>query len=571
MFIIKVKYIVRAVMEIKFLNLDKFQQIGKKSEDTLYFIFDTTWNDFGNFMRYDIFLEGSINFNSRYRILVLDSNNNFIDENKLLNISDISDFNTKKFNFWGFADTLDFYDNLGKKFNSKKLKVILDELHDVTLTGIDELQKNLKKGSNNCDFQNPFAVNFETKEEELIDNGLLRYGYDTFELAEFCKKIKIPFECLISKELNDKDLTNFKNYFKKFINGEYRDDINTTNVIKEFICRLENVDNFLSLFKEDEIVNFVGMIISDTNYYLKISALAPRNLGSSDQSLIEKICDIQEILRVKEAPEGLGQYTSLETLDYTLPKAILNSEKDRELNSAKSNEEDCPSIRLTNGNQLNDPMEGKVLFSVLGIDSVEYENTMNYLASATKVRDNLPMWKQYGDDARGVFTVFDRTFCEDLVKHNYIYKICYLDPNTESVSFADSKSEEESKINEDIQSLKKMIKAEKENPTTLLKWSRYMDNLKFLFKKSEYKYEEEYRILVNQQNLSKIEPEHIDGINFGYKLYTYIYKDGDCRLPMKYSEIIVGPKSLNNINYIAEYIKFLDKNITVTSSEINYR
>lgn len=101
-------------MEIKFLNLDKFQQIGKKSEDTLYFIFDTTWNDFGNFMRYDIFLEGSINFNSRYRILVLDSNNNFIDENKLLNISDISDFNTKKFNFWGFADTLDFYDNLGK-------------------------------------------------------------------------------------------------------------------------------------------------------------------------------------------------------------------------------------------------------------------------------------------------------------------------------------------------------------------------------------------------------------------------------------------------------------------------
>lgn len=116
-----------------------------------------------------------------------------------------------------------------------------------------------------------------------------------------------------------------------------------------------------------------------------------------------------------------------------------------------------------------------------------------------------------------------------------------------------------------------MIKAEKENPTTLLKWSRYMDNLKFLFKKSEYKYEEEYRILVNQQNLSKIEPEHIDGINFGYKLYTYIYKDGDCRLPMKYSEIIVGPKSLNNINYIAEYIKFLDKNITVTSSEINYR
>lgn len=240
-----------------------------------------------------------------------------------------------------------------------------------------------------------------------------------------------------------------------------------------------------------------------------------------------------------------------------------------------SNDKFCPSVRLTNGNQLNDPMEGKVLFSVLGIDSVEYENTMNYLASATIAKDNLPMWKQYGDDATGIFTVFDSEFCEELINHNYIFKICYLDPETGKVTVANSSPEETNRIEEDIKFLKHRIKDKKadskDNSSILQKWSRYMDNLKFLFKKSEYSYEKEYRILVNQQNFSKIEPNIMNGKILGYRLYTYIYEEDEKKLPVKYNEIMIGPKSIKDINYIAEYIKLLDKNIKVTSSKINYR
>lgn len=558
-------------MKQKFINYKDYSS-EDVNENTAYFVFDPNWNDYGNSMRYNVFLKDCI-CNKGYRILVLDENYDFVNENSLLEIKSVEDLKEKGYKFWGFAEDLDFYDNLGKKYDSKNIKLFLQTMNDITIikNGIDDLENidKMKSESESVYF------NFDTKKSELIDYGLLRVGEDTYDLARFCNKINIKFECLVSNEESGKDKKEFEKFFRKFINGEYRKDTSTTKKIKQIICRLKSVDDFLSSYTDDEIVKFVGMIISDTNYYLEISKLAPKKLGEPDQEIIEKICDIQEILRVKETPDCLGQYTSLGTLDFILSKSIFDSRKECKAETLMSNDKFCPSVRLTNGNQLNDPMEGKVLFSVLGIDSVEYENTMNYLASATIAKDNLPMWKQYGDDATGIFTVFDSEFCEELINHNYIFKICYLDPETGKVTVANSSPEETNRIEDDIKFLKHRIKDKKadskDNSSILQKWSRYMDNLKFLFKKSEYSYEKEYRILVNQQNFSKIEPNIMNGKILGYRLYTYIYEEDEKKLPVKYNEIMIGPKSIKDINYIAEYIKLLDKNIKVTSSKINYR
>ena len=47
-------------------------------------------------------------------------------------------------------------------------------------------------------------------------------------------------------------------------------------------------------------------------------------------------------------------------------------------------------------------------------------------------------------------------------------------------------------------------------------------------------------------------------------LYTYIEKE------LKYSKIKLGPKC-DDIDFVAPYIKYVDRNIEVTKSQISYR
>lgn len=539
--------------------------------DTIYFCFNPNWNDFGIHLSYGFYLKDIIDAELGYRFLILDRNNKFVDETEVLDICTLEDLKARHYHFWGFSENLQLYDLLGKKYGSQKLERILKDIHDITVIkdGIESINISDDYDNNITHF---FSVT-RTPKQRLIDFGLLRFGNGLYNLVQFCKKIAIDFVKLVSREEKGIDNKEFIEYFNKFINGQYTKDVDITEYIKEITCRLKSVDEFLANLKQEDIVKFVGVIISDTNYYLDISKMAPNVLGKQDLDIIERICDIQEILGVKEVPDNLGQYTSLGTLEYLLP--ILKNKCDSNLKKDDI-EDTIPSIRLTNGNQLNDPMEGRVLFSYLGIESDRYESTMNYLASATISKDNLPMWKQYGEDAKGIFLIFDKkSFSNKLINMRCIFKICYLDPNDEEVKIADSEENQRIRIKEDLKFIKNKIAdlcegSKEDNSETLQKWSRYMDNLKFLFKKSEYSYENEYRILLNQQDLKKIIPQRIEGKNFGYKLFTYIYED-DVKLLAKFNEIMIGPKSIKDMNYIAEYINYCDKSIKVTASKINYR
>lgn len=578
-------------MNYKFSNENIFQP----DEDTIYFIFDN-WNDYGNCMLYRIFLKDWDFYDTGYRILVVDNNFKFHDETKLQGISSFSDL--REYKFLGFSTNLEFYDSLAQKIGSEKLNDFLKTTHDITINKekLECIGKKLQKELS----ENPLYQKFDNEKEELIDNGLIREGDKPYKLANFCNKVGINFSKLVANELEAEEAPKFNNYFKRFINNEYMGDDEEYIEIKEFVYRLKDVNNFISGLDESDFVKFVSIIMDDTNYYQDISEKVPKLLEESDsdieddKKIFRNVLLIQDILRINEIPEHLGQYTSLATLEYLLPISKENSNIDSKIKSS-TKEKSIPSLRLTNGNQLNDPMEGKVLFSYLDIDTNEYESTNNYLASATPVKDNLPLWKQYGDNAKGVFTIFDsKSFCDSLIKKHCIYKICYLNPKNGDV-FLPYPTSENKKTSEDSENdleklfekypedeirnylkeiktiMQKKLQTNENNSKTLQKWRKYMDILKFLFKKVDYQYEDEYRILVNQQDLTKIEYQKIDNIPWGYKMHTYLYDEKGNKLPLTFKEIMVGPKSIQDLNYIAEIIKYCDKNITITTSKIQYR
>lgn len=578
-------------MNYKFSN----ENIYQPDEDTIYFIFNN-WNDYGNCMLYSIFLKDWDFYDTGYRILVVDNNFKFQDETKLQGISSFSDLSEYK--FLGFSTNLEFYDSLAQKIGSEKLNDFLETTHDITINK-EKLEYIEKKLQNELS-ENPFYQKFDNEKEELIDNGLIREGDKPYNLANFCNKIGINFSELVANKLEAKNAPKFYNYFKRFINNEYMGDDEEYIEIKEIIYRLKNVNKFISDLEESDFVKFVSIIMDDTNYYQVISEKVPKLLEESDsdieddKKIFRNVLRIQDILRINDIPEHLGQYTSLATLEYLLPISKENSDSNGKIKPS-TKEKSIPSLRLTNGNQLNDPMEGKVLFSYLDIDTNEYESTNNYLASTTPVKDNLPLWKQYGDNAKGVFTIFDsKSFCDSLIKKHCIYKICYLNPKNGDVFLPYSTSENnktseeseddlekcfekdpEDEIRNSLKEIKtimqKKLQTNENNSKILQKWRKYMDILKFLFKKVDYQYEDEYRILVNQQDLTKIEYQKIDNIPWGYKMHTYLYDEKGNKLPLKFKEIMVGPKSIQDLNYIAEIIKYCDKNITITTSKIQYR
>lgn len=551
---------------------------SQPEKDTIYFIFDN-WNDYGNCMMYGVSVEGCMLDDPWYKILVVDNKYEFQDETKLQKegISSISDLD--RYKFLGFSSSLKLYDSLAQKIGFEKFHEFLETTHDITINKkcLKKFEEKLKSKTN----ASTFYQNFDTEKNELIDKGLFRTGDDPYKLANFCEKIGVDFPRLIANEIEAKEAPKFNTYFKRFINNEYMGDDEEYIEIREFVYRLKDVNKFISDLEESDFVKFVSIIMDDTNYYQAISGKVPKLLEGSDsdieddKEIFRNVLLIQDILRINEIPEHLGQYTSLATLEYLLPISKENSDSNSKIKSS-TKEKSIPSLRLTNGNQLNDPMEGKVLFSYLDIDTSEYESTNNYLASTTPVKDNLPLWKQYGDNAKGVFTIFDsESFCDSLIKKHCIYRICYLNPKNGDVFLSDSSKSDENKIKELLEEIKdimsKKLKTNGNNSRTLQKWRKYMDILKFLFKNIDYQYEDEYRILVSQPELTKIEYQKTDNMPWGYKMYTYLYDGKENKLPLNFKEIMIGPKSIQDLNYIAEIIKYCDKNITITTSKIQYR
>ena len=589
-------------------NYESYKESAKSNKDEFknrFVLFYTTWNDVGF-----------------YTLLVV---RNFYEDpegKKLGNIRichddlkiDNYDKEAREIRYFLEKDheskgKIDITDKLGKEYISiadsylyDKLKEILidDEAVIEFLSRLNEISTitdntKIERVENEDWYKNSFIREEEnrkivdfTKYKNDIDIKDNSY-YVLKKLPEYFDKIKNNIAKLYdwalkyylsieeAKQVFDIIKLNYNEKIKQMIkelsNEERKQasDFIKINYTKE----IEQMREFLKKFK-DRYVEYSGFIKE-----IKMLLI----IDPEDYIII---IDIRHALKVKKNElENLeiGHYTRLDTIK------ILIKKKNNANETNENNEDKGAYLRLTNGRQMNDPLEGKILLDyILDNNNLDKDLTLKkwdptywYISSATTETDSLPMWKQYGGDSEGGMLVYDKDYLQLITKNEDvgIYRVCYMDVVKNEIKKIFSKSfekDEIKKLEDNINHLKNKIKELKENIESLegkLKKTEKTEKLElyismlsdiaFLFKKYDYAYENEYRIVVNRAyNEDKIEEQVNPNYIFPF-LYTYL-KDTE----LKYSKLILGPKAID-IDYIAPYINYCDKDIEIERSSISYR
>ena len=449
-------------------------------------------------------------------------------------------------------------------------------------------------------FDNLKRVDLEKNLIEVIDVIFKNFNPKLFEIIDFWY-----FEL-------DEMVSIFKNEHLEKINNYYFNNPQSNYVEKylDFVSRHfdDVIKNSIDVVRKIEEENDSDIILNKAikliekydNDYLNEKS-DPEFIQSSEANQLLKQADkiiyyIRSKLTVdaNELKEigSLGHYTKIDTLTNFLIKADWKNENNSETQP--------PFLRLTNLKQLNDPMEGRVIYDYLGIDNTffkQYQTSNVFISSLTTVSDSLLMWKEYADSSQGAFLEYDLSYLEDIVAHKSIefVKVHYLDLMSENKDATDVGKflEYLKQIFEKLQELK----AEKE----LISFAEKLKKISYLFKVKDYEYEMEYRILINLddtaiQNIIKrdanasshekylkkeeIGLEIFDKVNYNdfrkyivlsskdngrYDLFVYINL-----APLKYSKVILGPK-VTDADYIAPYLKLANPDIEIESSKIPYR
>lgn len=347
------------------------------------------------------------------------------------------------------------------------------------------------------------------------------------------------------------------------------------NEYKYYKYLVENIDD-LKLECKSKILKDIKELNYDNNSLVnKINEIT----ASSDK-FKEKIKEIEDQIFLTEDDIdeiSLGHYTSLETLKYLLAPINLGKNHDE---SKVGN-----FLRLSHYKQMNDPLEGEVLkeylFNSEKVNSTSEtlgENSYYYVSAATTESDSLPMWKQYADDAQGLFLEYSKQYLKNIVKHGEgkIAKVYYLDINDKNERIKCVNREKAGKCNkenneQDILTLLKDLKdlINEMDKKDVEEAKSRLSELFLCFKNIDYAYENEYRIIINKDNTT-------DDIILGEhtsvpRLYTYLDQE-----PLVYSKVILGSKCIHS-DYVAPYIEHcagMNKNkeeMTIQRSKIEYR
>ena len=175
-----------------------------------------------------------------------------------------------------------------------------------------------------------------------------------------------------------------------------------------------------------------------------------------------------------------------------------------------------------------------------------------FISSCCSLKDNLTMWRLYGDDAKGICLVFK-------IIHN-----ANKDFMLQTVSYANDKNK-----NDRLDLVKKLI-----NNKVVF---NYIDKWKHFFKAFDYSIEKEVRLLFS----GDIKTENRDEIGWiktaGHSIINpYVEFDIEkSEFPLELKEIVLGPKCpeiKTNENQLKELIRFKGYDIEVKTSSIkNYR
>jgi hypothetical protein len=497
---------------------------------------------------------------------------------------------------------IDITDKLGKEYISiadsylyDKLKEILidDEAVIEFLSRLNEISTitdntEIERVENEDWYKNSFIREVENR--KIVDFTKYKNGIDIKDnsycvlknLSEYYGKIKNNIAKLYewaleyylsieeAKQVFDIIKLNYNEKIKQMIKELSNEERKQAS---DFIKEIEQMRKLLEEFK-DRYVEYSGFIKE-----IKMLLI----IDPEDYIII---IDIRHALKVKKNELknlAIGHYTRLDTIK------ILIKKKNNANETNENNEDKGAYLRLTNGRQMNDPLEGKILLDyILDNNNLDKDLTLKkwdptywYISSATTETDSLPMWKQYGGNAEGGMLIYDSGYLKSIIEKEDIdiYRVCYIDVVENKIKKIISnslKDDEIKKLEKNINHLKNKIKKLKEKIENLegtLKekmeilelYISTLSDIAFLFKKYDYAYENEYRIVVNRAyNEDKIEEQVNPNYIFPF-LYTYL-KDKE----LKYSKLILGPKAID-IDYIAPYINYCDKDIEIERSSISYR
>ena len=450
---------------------------------------------------------------------------------------------------------------------------------------------------------------------------------------------------------------------------ELSERLQTTKIIKKLYDKFSKfmIQNFDVLFfnndnvcdnKEYRLFDFVLKegLLKNTKYAI-LQTWAQRYKEDSSElrnllSIYQLVQKIKYQLGLKDEDKNkvleFGHYTKGSTLQIMLDqeenkKKKEENEKKKEENEKKKEENEKKKstfsvygkTRLYNANYMNDPEEGIVIEQILGLDRRDVlEPSSWFLMSFTNKTDDLAMWSQYGDDAKGVclvlreddfsrFTSFndvswrqEKNFLEfsdkmyllkselnsgfeksisrsesensvDTVNdegiepnsvekasdskgnRDYLYRIAYVKHIEENLKLEQTELFEKSEL-DDLEKLlirlKDELKADLSKLDPFYKKAVYncIEEIRYLFKSVDYKYENELRIL-RYANLDpsndKIKIDKESGIG---KLYV------ERENPIQIEKVIFGPK-FPNPEYVTPLLKLLDNDIKYEKSTIKFR
>ena len=452
--------------------------------------------------------------------------------------------------YFSLAQHLNFYQNVYDIFqNELDYSDFLKKLRDLTITELSDSIKD-NEGVKRALLRNDGI----TKSAEIIE--LNRQLKEIDEKLNIGNWVSVIVEVLKDDQLDDEKIESFSKIIEvyDFDYDLYFDSL--SELVRVYIEKYP-MPNF------DKIYELIKLLLDKTDFeQLKseLETIENKELKEISAS-VEKI---KEELRYTSNDKEFIHYTSLGTLKFLLYKSD-NNKKD----SNKSDENiNYSRLRLSNARQMNDPNEGYILFNLIGIEKkdlpeTDYATSPFFFASMTQIKedqkldDSLPMWKQYGDDAKGINLTYHSDYIKSLMDDGIeIYKVCY--------------NIEEDSLEEEIKTIKLALDKIKQydNDDKRTKYFssalNLIDDIRYLFKETDYSYENEYRIIKSYEGKEKeiITSDSSNSVIPG--LYTYIDKE------LKYSKIKLGPKC-DDIDFVAPYIKHIDRKIEVTRSEISYR
>ena len=523
-----------------------YKDVIKKNYLDSFVFFKDNWNDYGYYITFNVYYygkDGDERYIGSYRIYeaeIEQQEDDFGNKSIFKLTKNDFDMNQK----YSLARNIEFYQNL-YEIGLEDYNDFLVKNNDLTIIDLpNEIREN--EGVKKALLRNDGI----TKSEDIIDSNRLLKEINSELNVGNCVSTEIYrnliFEYLLAK-LKDNDISDEnKSLVFKIVEGcNYNFEL-LNNLVKYF---LDNPD----YVQYQEGIDILTTLVERANFDQLKSEL--ETIKNEDLKIIStSVKNIKCTLRYSEitGDDSFIHYTSLNTLKFLLYKI--------------EDKNNYPRLRLSNARQMNDPNEGYTFLDLIGIEKIkltetDYDTSPFFFASMTQtgggqnLDDSLPMWKQYGDDAKGINLTYHSEYIKSLIEEGIeIYKVCY-NPTNDS-------------LDSEIDSIKSAFDNIKGNDDDRDKYFssalNLIDDIRYLFKEADYSYENEYRIIKSYEGKEEdiITSETSNSVIPG--LYAYIDTE------LKYSKIKLGPKC-DDIDFVAPYIKYVDRNIEVTKSQISYR